>query len=82
VKRNLLPVPHATAQSTPIHLVFGRDAALSMQHEANWQHVKERIMAIALGVISCFHFSSLVFQQQGAFVGIVCALAMDQTVLV
>jgi hypothetical protein len=38
---------HATLQATPSQLVFGRDAILNVQFEANWnliQHNKQRII--------------------------------------
>ena len=31
---------HTTLQSTPMQLVFGRDAMLNIQHEANWKYIK------------------------------------------
>ena len=33
---------HTTTQHTPAQLVFGRDSVLNVQHEANWQLIKER----------------------------------------
>ena len=33
---------HSTNRATPAQLVFGRDAMLNVQHEANWAYIKER----------------------------------------
>jgi hypothetical protein len=33
---------HSTSKATPAQLVFGRDAMLNVQHEANWTYIKER----------------------------------------
>ena len=33
---------HTTTQSTPMQLVFGRDAFLNIAHDANWRYIKER----------------------------------------
>lgn len=33
---------HTTTQATPMQLVFGRDAILNTQFEANWKLIKER----------------------------------------
>ena len=33
---------HTTLQATPSQLVFGRDAILNTQFEANWNYIKER----------------------------------------
>ena len=33
---------HTTLQSTPMQLVFGRDAILNISHEAKWQLIKTR----------------------------------------
>jgi len=33
---------HSTNRATPAQLVFGRDAMLNVQHEANWSYIKER----------------------------------------
>jgi transposase InsO family protein len=33
---------HSTSRATPAQLVFGRDAMLNVQHEANWTYIKER----------------------------------------
>ena len=33
---------HTTLQATPAQLVFGRDAILNTQFEANWKLIKER----------------------------------------
>ena len=33
---------HTTLQATPMQLVFGRDAILNTQFQANWNHIKER----------------------------------------
>ena len=33
---------HSTNRATPAQLVFGRDAMLNVQHEANWTYIKER----------------------------------------
>ena len=33
---------HTTLQATPAQLVFGRDAILNTQFEANWKYIKER----------------------------------------
>ena len=33
---------HTTLQATPLQLVFGRDAVLSIPHIANWQYIKDR----------------------------------------
>jgi len=33
---------HSTSRATPAQLVFGRDAMLNVQHEANWAYIKER----------------------------------------
>jgi hypothetical protein len=33
---------HTTTQATPMQLVFGRDAILNIQMEANWKRIKER----------------------------------------
>ena len=33
---------HTTLQATPMQLVFGRDAILNSQFEANWKFIKER----------------------------------------
>ena len=32
-----------TTQASPMQLVFGRDAILSITHKANWQYIKEKI---------------------------------------
>ena len=32
----------STTRATPMQLVFGRDAMLSIVHQANWQYIKER----------------------------------------
>eukprot|EP00957_Ditylum_brightwellii_P087169 6634534-Ditylum_brightwellii.AAC.1 len=33
---------HTTMQATPVQLVFGRDAILTVKHEANWKCINER----------------------------------------
>jgi transposase InsO family protein len=33
---------HTTTRATPMELVFGRDAILNIQFQANWQYIKER----------------------------------------
>ena len=33
---------HTTTQATPIQLVFGRDAMLNIQFQANWKLIKDR----------------------------------------
>ena len=33
---------HTTMQATPMQLVFGRDAILNIQHQANWKYIKDR----------------------------------------
>ena len=33
---------HTTNQATPAQLVFGRDAILNVNFEANWQYIKDR----------------------------------------
>ena len=33
---------HTTLQYTPMQLVFGRDAILNVQHEANWKFITAR----------------------------------------
>ena len=33
---------HTTNRATPAQLVFGRDAILNVQHEADWAYIKER----------------------------------------
>eukprot|EP00957_Ditylum_brightwellii_P157818 12012194-Ditylum_brightwellii.AAC.1 len=33
---------HSTSRATPAQLVFGRDAILNVQHEADWAYIKER----------------------------------------
>jgi hypothetical protein len=33
---------HSTSRATPAQLVFGCDAMLNVQHEANWTYIKER----------------------------------------
>ena len=33
---------HTTTQHTPSQLVFGRDAILNINQEANWQLIKQR----------------------------------------
>ena len=32
---------HSTSRATPAQLVFGHDAMLNVQHEANWAYIKE-----------------------------------------
>ena len=32
---------HSTSRATPAQLVFGCDAMLNIQHEANWDYIKE-----------------------------------------
>ena len=32
---------HTTTEQTPSHLVFGRDALLNINQEANWQLIKQ-----------------------------------------
>eukprot|EP00957_Ditylum_brightwellii_P150658 11471027-Ditylum_brightwellii.AAC.1 len=33
---------HTTMQTTPMQLVFNRDAILNVKHEANWKYINER----------------------------------------
>ena len=33
---------HTTTQATPMQLVFGRDAILNVQFEADWEYIKNR----------------------------------------
>ena len=33
---------HSTSRAMPAQLVFGCDAMLNVQHEANWAYIKER----------------------------------------
>ena len=33
---------HTTTQATPMQLVFGRDAILNIQFEADWEYIKNR----------------------------------------
>ena len=33
---------HTTTQATPMQLVFGRDAILNVQFEADWKYIKDR----------------------------------------
>ena len=33
---------HTTTQATPAQLVFGRDAILNTQFEANWRYIQQR----------------------------------------
>ena len=33
---------HTTLQGYPMHLVFGRDAILSIKHVADWEHIRQR----------------------------------------
>ena len=37
---------HTTTQHTPSQLVFGRDAILNINQEANWQLIKQRKQAL------------------------------------
>ena len=37
---------HTTTQYTPSQLVFGRDAILNINQEANWQSIKQRKLAL------------------------------------
>ena len=37
---------HTTTQHTPLQLVFGRDAILSINQEANWQLIKQHKKAL------------------------------------
>ena len=37
---------HTTTQHTPSQLVFGRDAILNINQEANWQFIKQRKQAL------------------------------------
>ena len=37
---------HTTMQHTPSQLVFGRDAILNINQEANWQLIKQRKQAL------------------------------------
>ena len=37
---------HTTTQHTPSQLVFGREAILNINKEANWQLIKQRKQAI------------------------------------
>lgn len=39
---------HTTTQATPMQLVFGRDAILNIQMEANWKRIKERKQALII----------------------------------
>ena len=33
---------HTTLQSSPMQLVFGRDAILNTKHVADWEHIRQR----------------------------------------
>ena len=38
----VLSTIHTTLQATPMQLVFGHDAILNIQHEANWKLISDR----------------------------------------
>ena len=42
VRRGVNSTIHTTTQATPAQLVFGRDAILNVQFEANWAFIKQR----------------------------------------
>ena len=33
---------HTTLEATPSQLVFGRDAILPIQHQANWKYIQDK----------------------------------------
>ena len=42
VRHAVVSTVHTTLQATPMQLVFGRDAMLNIQFEADWQYIKKR----------------------------------------